>query len=229
MQEKLFEPARAEGVARIEQNRGTKSLAVDRQRRAVEIFSRERDASVAEIRKLRKEAETAMARVDRAVRDAVQDEIADFQRDIEALVATLSRTNLDDLPEAEAHERQREIERDLDQRLEAGRELMAGVRDQLMAVAEAVTKNDDLEETAAALERRNVELQDRLGACRQRRRKPLSSSRPVDFQVLRTGRVSFSGARRSFPLGMTAFHLNQDMWSVRKETLALERRPRPLE
>ena len=162
MQANLFEPARAAGVTGIEQYRSTKALAVDRHRRAVEIFSRERDASVAEIRKLRKEAETAMARVDRAVREAVQQEIASFQRDIEGLVAALSSANLDDLPEAEARERQRQIERNLDQRLDAGRELMAGVRDQLMSVAEAVTKNDDLEETAAALERRNVELQDRL-------------------------------------------------------------------
>ncbi|WJI43348.1 ATP-binding protein [Mesorhizobium sp. C120A] len=162
MQENLFEPARAEGVATLEQFRSTRALAVDRQRRAVEIFGRERDASLAEVRKLRKEAENAMVKVDRAVRDAVQDEIAAFQRDVESLVAALSRTNLDHLPEPEAHERQREIERELDRRLEAGRELLSGVRDQLTAVAEAVTRSDDLEETAAALERRNVELQDRL-------------------------------------------------------------------
>lgn len=162
MQEELFDPTRTKGVALIEQYRTTKALAIDRQRRAVEIFSRERDASVAEIRKLRKEAEAAMAKVDRAVRDAVKDELADFQRDMEVLVASLSSTNLDDMPEAEAHERQREIEKTLDQRLEVGRELMAGVRDQLVAVANAVTRNDDLEETTAALERRIVELQDRL-------------------------------------------------------------------
>lgn len=162
IQEELFGPARTEGVAAIEEFRADRALAVDRQRRAVEIFGRERDASILEIRKLRRDAEQAMAKVDRVVRDAVQDEIAGFQREVQLLVAALSSMNLDDLPESEAFERQREIEKDLDTRLEAGRELLSSVRDQLTAVAEAVTRSDDLEETTAALERRNVELQDRL-------------------------------------------------------------------
>lgn len=162
LQETLFEPARTEGVRTIEEFRSKNSLAVDRQRRVVELFERERNASMSEVRKLRREAEQAMAKVDRAVRDAVRDEIAEFQRDVESLVATLSRTNLEEFSEADAHKWQRELEQDLDSRLNAGRELLSSMRDQLIAVAEAVTGKDDIEETAAALERRNVELQDRL-------------------------------------------------------------------
>lgn len=162
LQETLYEPARTEGVLAIENFRSSNALAVDRQRRAVELFGRERNASLSEVRKLRREAEQAMAHVDRAVRDAVKGEIADFQRDVESLVASLSRTNLDELSEAEAHTWQRELERELDARLDSGRELLSSVRDQLAAVAEAVTSRDDAEETTAALERRNVELQDRL-------------------------------------------------------------------
>jgi signal transduction histidine kinase len=162
IQETVFEPARAEGSALLENFRQRNMLAVDRQRRAVMIFERERDASLSEVRKLRKEAGQAMAKVDRAVREAVQEEIAGFQRHIETLISTLSRANLDDLPEAEAYDRQRELEKNLDARFQEGKNLLSGMRDQLVAVADAVTGNDDLQETTAALERRNVELLDRL-------------------------------------------------------------------
>lgn len=162
LRETLFEPARAEMMAKIEAFRVDHGLAVERQRRATETFERERAASLTEVRKLRRQAEQAVATVDRAVRDAMQDEVGQFQRYVEELMVELGRVDLDRLPESEAYGRQRDLERALDERLREGRHLLGGMRDQLLAVAEAVGARDDVEETAAAIERRNVELQDRL-------------------------------------------------------------------
>jgi signal transduction histidine kinase len=162
VQTDILEPTRSQGSTLLEAFRIRNDLSVDRQRRATRIFEKEKSASLAEVRKLRREAESAMAKVDRAVRDAMQEEIGGFQRYVEGLIVALSSSNLDELPEPEAYERQRGLERNLDERLQSGRDILGSVRDQLIAVATAVGQKDDLEETAAALERRNVDLQDRL-------------------------------------------------------------------
>ncbi len=162
LRETLFEPARAEMMGKFEAFRAESGLAVERQRRATEAFERERSASLIEVRRLRRQAEQAVAAVDKAVRAAMHDEVAHFQRYVEELMTDLSRVDLDTLPEADAYGRQRDLERALDQRLSTGRTLLQGLRDQLLSVAEAVGAGDDVEETTAAIERRNVELQDRL-------------------------------------------------------------------
>ena len=162
LRETLFEPIRAETVGRIEGFRVQHGLAVERQRRATETLEREKSASLSEVRKLRREAEQAIARVDRAVRDAMRDEVAHFQRYVEELTGALSRVDLDLMSDGDAYDQQRELERSLGERLSAGRGLLESMRDQLLSVAEAIGAGDDVEETTAALERRTVELQDRL-------------------------------------------------------------------
>lgn len=158
----IFEPTRVEAINAIEVFRKNRGINVDRQRRATKILEHEKAASLLEVRKLRREAEQAVQLVDRAVREAMREEVGDFQKYVEELVADLGRINLDGLPDGEAYTRQRELERALDERLRGGRSLLQGMREQLVAVAEAMTQGDDVEETAAALERRTVELQDRL-------------------------------------------------------------------
>lgn len=158
----VFEPTRVEANRAIEEFRRMRGLEVDRQRRASEILEREKAASLSEVRKLRREAEQAVATLDKAVRAAMREEVGDFQRYVETLVADLGRVNLDRLPGNEAYARQREFERALDERLRQGRELLESMREQLVSVAEAMTRKDDVEETTAALERRAIELQDRL-------------------------------------------------------------------
>lgn len=162
LRETLFEPTRSEMMGNLEAFRAESGLAIDRQRRATEALERERSASFAEVRRLRRQAEQAVATVDQAVRGAVRDEVAHFQRHIEEVMTDLSSVDLDTLSEADAYGRQRDLERALDQRLSVGRNLLQGLRDQLLSVAEAVGAGDDVEETTAAIERRNVELQDRL-------------------------------------------------------------------
>lgn len=162
LRDTIFEPARTEALTAVESFRKEHGLEVDRQRRASEVLEREKAASLTEVRKLRREAEQAVALVDRAVREAMREEVADFQRYVEGLVADLGRINLDRLPDTEAYARQRELERALDERLRLGRSLLESMREQLVGVAEAVTQGDDVEETAAALERRAIDLQDRL-------------------------------------------------------------------
>lgn len=158
----VFEDARAAMAAKLEAFRTEHGVALERQRRATDALERERTASLTEVRKLRRQAEQAIATVDTAVRNAMGEEVSGFQRYIEELMSDLGRIDLDLMSDQEAFERQREIECALDERLRTGRELLKGMRDQLLSVAEAVGAGDDVEETAAALERRTVELQDRL-------------------------------------------------------------------
>jgi len=158
----VLETARAEFAQKIEAFRSDHGLAIERHRRAYLLFEQEREASLSEVRKLRRQAEQAVATVDKAVREAMRDEVATFQGYIEELMADLGREDLDLMPENDAHERQRTIERALDGRLREGKELLEGMRDQLLSVASAIGAGDDLEETTAALERRTIELQDQL-------------------------------------------------------------------
>jgi signal transduction histidine kinase len=158
----LFEEARAEMAAKLEAFRTEHGVALERQRRATDALERERSASLAEVRRLRRQAEQAITEVDRAVRTAMSDEVSQFQRYVEGMMAELSRIDLDRMSEEDAFDSQRTLERSLDDRLRAGRELLQSMRDQLLSVAEAVGAGDDVEETAAALERRTVDLQDRL-------------------------------------------------------------------
>ena len=160
--ETVFEPTRAEISSLVEECRTRHGVELDRQRRATENLQREKAASLTEVRKLRRDAEQAVVLLDRAVRNAMREEVAEFQAYVEGLVADLGRLNLDGLPEDEAHARQRELERALDSRLRLGRSILENMREQLASVAAAVVEGDDVEETAAALERRTVELQDRL-------------------------------------------------------------------
>jgi hypothetical protein len=162
LNETLFEPTRAEASSLIEQFRTQHGVDLDRQRRATDNLQREKSASLAEVRKLRREAEQAVVHLDRAVRNTMREEFAEFQAYVEGLVADLGRLNLDQLSEAEARARQRELEQALDGRLRLGRSTFESMREQLAAVATAVVAGDDVEETAAALERRAIELQDRL-------------------------------------------------------------------
>ncbi|MGC1302987.1 MAG: ATP-binding protein [Caulobacteraceae bacterium] len=162
LRETVVEGARTEFAQKVEAFRSTHGLAIDRHRRANLLFEQEREASFSEVRKLRRQAEQAVATVDKAVREAMRDEVSTFQRYVEELMADLGREDLDLMPEDDAHERQRTIERALDGRLREGKELLAGMRDQLLSVAAAIGAGDDLDETTAALERRTIELQDQL-------------------------------------------------------------------
>ncbi len=162
LRDTLFEPTRAEFTAKLEIFRADHGLAIERHRRATETLDREREASLSEVRKLRKQAEQAIATVDQVVRQAMREEVSHFQSYVEGLMADLSRIDLDLMPEEDAYEKQRNLERALDDRLRVGRQLLEGMRDQLLGVASAVGSGDDVDEVVAALERRGIELQDQL-------------------------------------------------------------------
>ncbi|MGE5514641.1 MAG: ATP-binding protein [Bacteroidota bacterium] len=158
----VFEPVRAAIIHAISDFKVERGLDVERQRRAIDALEREKSESLNEVRRLRKEAEQALTLVQAALRDTVREEVGSFQRYAEQLLMDLARTNLDRLGDEEAYERQREFERALNERLSQGRALIEGMRDQLSGIASAINEQEDLEETAAALERRTIELQDRL-------------------------------------------------------------------
>lgn len=162
LSETVFEPTRLEVLKLIEIFQIRHGIDLNRQRRATENLQREKAASLTEVRKLRREAEQAVVLLDRAVRSAMREEVAEFQAYVEGLVADLGRLDLDELREDEAHARQRELEQALNGRLRLGRSLLESMREQLATVTAAVMEGDDVDETAAALERRTVELQDRL-------------------------------------------------------------------
>ncbi|MCP1614360.1 signal transduction histidine kinase [Azospirillum lipoferum] len=158
----VFEPVRTHLVQTVANFRIARGLGVERQKRAREALEREKSESLSEVRRLRREAEQAMVRVEQAVRGIMRDEVNKFQRYIEELLVELGRMNLDRLDDMEAYNRQRELERAIAERLNQGRLLLEGMRDQLSGVASAMAERNDLDETAAALERRAIELQDRL-------------------------------------------------------------------
>ncbi|MBP2300555.1 ATP-binding protein [Azospirillum picis] len=158
----LFEPVRIHLVQTAANFRTARGFGVERQKQARATLEREKAESLSEVRRLRREAEQAMMRVEQAVREVMRDEVNKFQRYTEEILIDLGRMNLDRLDDIEAYSRQRDLEQAIANRLNQGRVLLEGMRDQLTGVASAIVERNDLEETAAALERRAIELQDRL-------------------------------------------------------------------
>lgn len=82
--------------------------------------------------------------------------------DLEAIFTDVKRTDLDELPDADSRNLQRNWERRIDNVARETRDLLESLRDQLASVAKAVREREPLEETTAAIESAAEQYRDEL-------------------------------------------------------------------
>lgn len=164
LERQVFRPLEQEIDALIS-GAATGALAtVDRRRRLVAGLEMKKRAATKTSAKLRREVGAQVGDLSASVDAALHESITRLSSDIEKTFTDIGRTDTADVDEATLRSLQVQLENRIDASATQTRERLESLRDQLVAVAEAVKTNGSTSETTAALESRAEGLREQLDA-----------------------------------------------------------------
>lgn len=150
----VFEPA-ARTIDQLINDAAADGLAaVDRRRRLSAGLEARRSAVTNSSARLRREVGRQVTQLSESVDTALKACIGQLSNDIEETFADLGRTDTSGLGDDGLYDLQRNWESRIDASAAATESLLEGLRDQLQNLASAVAKNENQDETTAAIETR---------------------------------------------------------------------------
>lgn len=136
--------------------------AVDRRRRLITGLEIKRQAATTTSSRLRREVGELVKGLSEAVNVAIRESISSLSSDIEQTLVDLGRTDTSAGSDAALRSLQKSWESRIDESAAATRERLESLRDQLVSVADAVSRNESVTETAALLESQAEGYRDQL-------------------------------------------------------------------
>jgi hypothetical protein len=127
---------------------------VDRRRRLVAGLEYKKKAASTSSARLRREVGAQVKDLSEAVDLALRDSLTRLASDIEQTFADLGRTDTGSVDEAALHDLQVRWETRIDESATEAKERLEALRDQLVAVAEAIGRNESVTEITALIESR---------------------------------------------------------------------------
>src|SRR5262249_55908676 len=137
-------------------------VTVDRRRRMVTGLEAKRRAATRTSSHLRREINSQVKQLSEAVDIALRDSITHLQSVIEHTFIDFGRTDTDIVEEKALRSIQTEWESRIDESASETQDRLEALREQLVSVAEAISRNESVTETTALLESRVESYRDEL-------------------------------------------------------------------
>ena len=141
-------------------------VSVDRQQRTAASLIATRTEAEKVVRNLREQAKKTLDELDHDVKALLRQRQDDFRNAMEEVLARLSSTNLDTLPEPEVQSCQRELEDSITGSLSEHKRLLEDLSEQFASLRSDLKSRTTTVETVSLLERRVASLEDELSAWR---------------------------------------------------------------
>ena len=142
----------------------SRSGALNRRRRIVASLELRKSNATSVASRLRRQVRKQVSELAQQVNESIRTSIARLNHDISQTFVEFGRTDAESTTERELSQLQQQWEERVDKTTAATRDLLGGLRDQLINLVDAVREEETLDATTAALESESASLKEQLNS-----------------------------------------------------------------